>query len=54
MPHKRWSGQARGITAAVSAFIIGMAFHSVFLHEKACHSWRFLWNHDEEDENEEG
>jgi len=26
-----------------------MAFHSILLHEKKRHSWRFPWDHDEDE-----
>ena len=36
------------IAAVVCAFIIGLATHSVYLHEKKRHGWHFPWDHDEE------
>jgi hypothetical protein len=43
-----------GTVGLVAAFIIGLAFHSALLHEKARRNWRFPWDHDEkEDEDEE-
>lgn len=37
----------RTVATSVSAFIIGMAFHSILLHEKIRQGWRFSWDHDE-------
>jgi hypothetical protein len=42
-----------GTIGMVAAFIIGLAFHSALLHEKARRDWRFPWDHDEEEGNEE-
>jgi len=39
------------IVGVVCAFILGMATHSTYLHEKARRGWKFPWNHDEEKEN---
>ena len=35
------------IVGCVCAFILGMTSHSVLLHEKKRHGWRFPWDHDE-------
>lgn len=37
----------KGTVGMVAAFIIGLAFHSVYLHEKVRHRWRHPWNHAE-------
>lgn len=37
-----------GAVGMVAAFIIGLAFHSVYLHEKARHGWRHPWDHYQE------
>ena len=36
------------IVAVICAFILGIATHSILLHEKERHGWRFPWNHEEE------
>jgi hypothetical protein len=37
-----------GSVGMVAAFIIGLAFHSALLHEKARQNWSFPWDHNEE------
>jgi len=37
------------IVGVICAFIIGMAFHSILLHEKKRHDWHFPWDHDEDE-----
>jgi len=39
----------RAVAAALSAFAVGLAFHSVYLHERLRHRWRLPWDHGEED-----
>jgi multisubunit Na+/H+ antiporter MnhE subunit len=34
------------IVGCICSFILGMAFHSILLHEKKRRGWRFPWNHD--------
>jgi len=36
------------IVAVLCSFILGVASHSVFLHEKERHGWSFPWDHDDE------
>lgn len=36
-----------GTVGMVAAFIIGLAFHSSYLHEKARQKWRHPWDHEE-------
>ena len=38
------------IVGVVCAFILGLVTHSIYLHEKRRHGWRFPWDHDEEEE----
>jgi hypothetical protein len=45
--------QKTGTVGMVAAFIIGLAFHSALLHEKARRGWRLPWDHDEEEKHEE-
>ncbi len=43
---RRW----REATAAtVSGFVVGLAFHSLYLHERIRRSWRLPWDHGEEE-----
>lgn len=45
-----WSRERRKTMVAVlSSFAVGLAFHSVYLHERIRHRWRLPWNHGEED-----
>lgn len=37
------------LVAFVCAFILGVATHSIYLHEKERHGWRFPWDHDEDE-----
>jgi len=39
------------LVSIVSAFIIGLAFHSVLLHEQARQRWRFPWDHNHDENN---
>ena len=42
------------IVGLICAFILGLASHSVYLHELKRHKWNLPWNHDEnEEENTE-
>ena len=36
-----------GTVGMVAAFIIGLAFHSSYLHEKARRRWKHPWDHEE-------
>jgi len=40
-----------GTVGMVAAFIIGLAFHSSYLHEKARREWKHPWNHKEVDQS---
>ena len=40
-----------GTVGMVAAFIIGLAFHSSYLHEKARRNWKHPWNHKEVDQS---
>ena len=40
------------IISVIVAFILGLATHSIFLHEKARQGWKFPWDHKEKIENE--
>ena len=35
---------------SVACFVLGLAAHSILLHEKERQGWRFPWDHDEEDD----
>ena len=35
------------VVAVVCAFVLGLSTHSVYLHEKKRHGWKFPWDHDE-------
>jgi hypothetical protein len=37
-----------GTVGMVAAFIIGLAFHSSYLHEKVRRNWKYPWDHEEE------
>ena len=44
-----WSKERRrAVAAAISAFAVGLAFHSVYMHERLRHRWRLPWDHGEE------
>jgi hypothetical protein len=43
-----WSRERRrAVAAALSAFAVGLALHSVYLHERLRHRWRLPWDHEE-------
>ena len=37
------------VVAVIAAFILGLATHSTYLHEKERRGWRFPWDHDEDE-----
>lgn len=41
------------IVGCVASFVLGLAAHSIYLHEKERRGWRFPWDHGE-DSGEEG
>jgi len=44
-----WSKERRrALAAALSVFAVGLAFHSVYLHERLRHRWRLPLGHEEE------
>jgi hypothetical protein len=43
-----WSRERkRSLAAALSAFTMGLAFHSVYQHERLRHRWCMSWGHEE-------
>lgn len=36
------------VVGVLCAFILGLATHSIYLHEKHRRGWRFPWDHNEE------
>lgn len=36
------------LLSVIAALIIGAAGHSIYLHEKERHGWKFPWDHDED------
>jgi hypothetical protein len=41
------------IVGCFASFILGLCAHSVLLHKKKRHGWKFPWDHDEgKEENE--
>ena len=38
------------VVGCVACFVVGLAAHSILLHEKERHGWHFPWDHDEEDD----
>ena len=43
------------VVGCVACFVLGLAAHSILLHEKERQGWRFPWDHDEaNDEDDEG
>lgn len=36
------------IIGVIAAGILGAAAHSIYLHEKKRHGWKFPWDHKEE------
>ena len=36
-----------------TSFALGLAAHSLYLHEKKRHGWKFPWDHNEEEEKED-
>jgi len=41
------------IVGCGACFVLGLAAHSIYLHEKERHSWKFPWDHDEKTEDDE-
>lgn len=41
------------VVGVICAFVLGLASHSVYLHQKEKYDWHFPWDHDEEDEEAE-
>ena len=35
------------IVGCISTFILGLVFHSSYLHAKEKYGWKFPWDHDE-------
>jgi hypothetical protein len=40
---RRWA-----VAVAISAFVVRLALHSVYLHERLRHRWRMPWDHADE------
>jgi len=40
------------IVGCVCCFVLGLASHSILMHEKKRHCWRFPWDHDEGEEDD--
>ena len=38
------------VVGCVDSFVVGLAAHSILLHEKERHGLHFPWDHDEEDD----
>jgi hypothetical protein len=36
------------IVGCICSFILGLAAHSIYLHEKKRHGWRLPWDHEEQ------
>lgn len=45
--YARLKNKRDGAIGAVASFIIGMAFHSILLHERIRQGWKFPWDHEE-------
>jgi hypothetical protein len=41
------------VVGCLASFALGLAAHSIYLHEKKRHGWKFPWDHNEDSENEE-
>ena len=41
------------VVGCLASFVVGLAAHSILLHEKERHGWRFPWDHDEEEDDED-
>lgn len=41
------------VVGCLASFALGLAAHSIYLHEKKRHGWKFPWDHDEDSEKEE-
>ena len=37
------------LVAVICAFIIGLAFHSILLHEQARQKWKLPWDHNNDE-----
>ena len=37
------------IVGCILTFILGLVFHSSYLHAKEKYGWKFPWDHDEDD-----
>ena len=41
------------VVGCVASFVVGLAAHSILLHEKERHGWRFPWDHNEANDEED-
>jgi len=41
------------IVGCLASFALGLAAHSIYLHEKKRHGWKFPWDHKEDEEKKE-
>ncbi|WNZ28474.1 MAG: hypothetical protein IAX21_07335 [Candidatus Bathyarchaeota archaeon] len=41
------------VVGCLASFFLGLAAHSLYLHEKKRHGWTFVWDHNEEEEKKD-